>query len=29
MPHCFGCFAEKKTIFKDSKVSAQRTKGGI
>ena len=29
MPHWFECFAEKKTIFKDSKDSPQSTKDGI
>ena len=28
IPHWFGCFAGKKTIFKDSKNSPQSTKGG-
>ena len=28
MPHWFGCFAEKKTIFKDFKDSPKCTKGG-
>ena len=28
MPHWFGCFAEKKTIFKDFKDSSKGTKSG-